>query len=173
MPNRTINESICYSDDLDKLQPFAETVFYRLIVNVDDYGRIDARPSFLKSRLFATKQGVTEKSVSEAVAQLELTGIVKSYIVSDRVYLYFPKWHLHQRIRGSEPKYPEPPQESGNVVHLEAVCENPRQVAASCREPPQGNLPDNIYINNNICIQEIISYLNSVLNTYLISIVQK
>ena len=43
MPNRIIKESICTSENIDQLSPFCETVFYRLIVNVDDYGRIDAR----------------------------------------------------------------------------------------------------------------------------------
>jgi hypothetical protein len=59
-----------------------------------------------------TKQGITEKSVSEAVAQMACIGIVKSYEVSDRVYLYFPKWHLHQRIRESKEKYPAPPDDT-------------------------------------------------------------
>ena len=46
MPNRIIKESVCYSDDLDQLTAFEETVFYRLIVRVDDNGRIDARPGY-------------------------------------------------------------------------------------------------------------------------------
>lgn len=70
MPNRVIKESICYSDDLDQLTAFEETVFYRLIVRVDDNGRIDARPGFLRSMLFATKQGVTERNIKEAVAHM-------------------------------------------------------------------------------------------------------
>ena len=70
MPNRIIKESICYSDDIDKLTAFEETVFYRMIVRADDYGRLDARPSFLKSMLFVTKQGITEKNVQDAVSRI-------------------------------------------------------------------------------------------------------
>ena len=136
MPNRIIKESICYSDDVDRLSSFAETVFYRLLVNVDDYGRIDGRPSFLKSRLFATKQGVTEKAVSEAIAQMACIGIVKTYLVSEREYLYFPKWHLHQRIRESKAKYPEPPQDDIDI----STAEKP--AAATCGELPPESNPD-------------------------------
>ena len=55
MPNRIIKESICYSEDINALSAFEETVFYRLIVNCDDYGRLDGRMAFLRSRLFPLK----------------------------------------------------------------------------------------------------------------------
>lgn len=45
MPNRIIKESICTSDTLSRLSDFQENFFYRLIVSVDDYGRLDARPA--------------------------------------------------------------------------------------------------------------------------------
>lgn len=99
MPNRVIKESICYSDDLDQLTAFEETVFYRLIVRVDDNGRIDARPGFLRSMLFATKQGVTERNIKEAVAHMASVGLVRLYEVDGKPFLMFPKWHLHQRIQ--------------------------------------------------------------------------
>ena len=41
MPNRIIKESICTSDNVDQLTAFEETVFVRLIVNCDDFGRMD------------------------------------------------------------------------------------------------------------------------------------
>lgn len=129
MPNRIIKESICYSDDLDKLSAFEETVFYRLIVRADDYGRMDARPGFLKSMLFATKQGITERNISEAVSKLASIGLVRLYEVDGKPFLLFPKWNLHQRVRNSKEKYPAPP-ESWDF-------DNSPQVAASCGEFPQ------------------------------------
>ena len=56
MPNRIIKESVCTSDSVDGLSWFEEVFFYRLIVNCDDYGRFDARPAVLKSRLFPLKK---------------------------------------------------------------------------------------------------------------------
>lgn len=126
MPNRIIKESITYSEDIDRLKPFEETVFYRLLVRCDDYGRLDARSSFLKSMLFVTKAGITEKNVEDAVAQLACIGLIDLYEVEGKPYLCFPKWHLHQRLRNSKEKYPAPPEIS-----------NSRQLAATrCEYPP-------------------------------------
>ena len=52
MPNRIIKESICTSDSINQLTPFQEVFFYRLLVNCDDYGRLDARPEVLASKLY-------------------------------------------------------------------------------------------------------------------------
>lgn len=46
MPNRIIKESICVSESIDSLSWFDEVFFYRLIVNCDDYGRLDAGRQF-------------------------------------------------------------------------------------------------------------------------------
>lgn len=129
MPNRIIKESICYSDDIDKLTAFEETVFYRMIVRADDYGRLDARPSFLKSMLFVTKQGITEKNVQDAVLKMASVGLVRLYEVDGKPFLSFPKWDLHQRVRNSKEKYPAPPENTD--------CEVSPRVAASCGELPR------------------------------------
>lgn len=43
MPNRMIKESICTSETLAQLTPEEERLFYRLLVNADDFGRFDGR----------------------------------------------------------------------------------------------------------------------------------
>ena len=108
MPNRILKESICYSDDIDQLTWFEEVVFYRLIVRADDNGRLDARPAFLKSQLFTTKSGITEKNVNDAVNKLASIGLVALYEVDGKPLLLFPKWGLHQRVRNAKGKYPPP-----------------------------------------------------------------
>ena len=70
MPNRILKESICTSDTIDQLSWFEEVFFYRLIVNCDDYGRMDARPAILKARLFPLKS-VTEKQVEASLPTRE------------------------------------------------------------------------------------------------------
>jgi hypothetical protein len=135
MPNRILKESICYSDDIDKLSAFEETVFYRLIVKVDDYGRIDGRPGFLKSTLFVTKNGISEKNVSEAVARLASLGLVRLYEVDGKPFLCLPKWHLHQRVRDSKEKYPAP-SESGDFTQKSETRGNSPQLAATCGNSP-------------------------------------
>lgn len=93
MPNRIIEES------LNKLSWFEEVVFYRLIVRMDDHGRIDARPKFLISMLFDTKQGVTEKSIADAVSKLISLELIRCYQIVGKPFLLLPKKDLHRRIR--------------------------------------------------------------------------
>jgi len=119
MPNRIIKESICYSESLDKLSPFEETVFYRLIVNVDDFGRTDARPGYLKSKLFVTKQGVTEKNVSDALQKMASIGLVRLYEVDGKSFLLFSKWSSHQQRRANNSKWPAPADESRRMITSE------------------------------------------------------
>lgn len=123
MPNRIIKESICYSDDIDKLTPFEETVFYRLIVRADDFGRLDARPNYLKNTLFVTKPGVTEKSVSDAILKLSTIGLVQLYEVDEKPFLTLTKWDKHQTRRAATSKYPAP--EDGECKQMksdEIIC---------------------------------------------------
>ncbi len=108
MPNRIIKESVCTSDSIDKLSWFEEVLFYRLIVNCDDYGRFDARPSIIKSRLFPLKETLTIKTVSGAIKKLEIAGLVTLYVFEGRPYLYLPTWDHHQSVRAKRSKFPAP-----------------------------------------------------------------
>ena len=108
MPNRILKESICSSEDIDKLTYFEESVFYRIIVNCDDYGRFDARPNYLKNMLFRTRENVTRRSIEEALKKLALIGLVKLYVAEGKQLLYLPKWESHQQIRSKKSKFPAP-----------------------------------------------------------------
>ncbi|MBC3516036.1 hypothetical protein H8K20_06460 [Neobittarella massiliensis] len=111
MPNRIIKESVCTSDTLDELSWFEEVVFYRLLVNCDDYGRMDGRAAIVKSRLFPLKSNVTERSITEALNKLSTVGLVTMYEYDGRPYLQLVTWERHQSIRAKKSKYPSP--ESG------------------------------------------------------------
>ena len=63
MPNRILKESICTSENIQQLSPFEEITFYRLMVNCDDYGRMDARPRILISKLFPLRNVREEQMV--------------------------------------------------------------------------------------------------------------
>lgn len=107
MPNRIIKESICTSDTVDALTWFEEVLFYRLIVNCDDYGRYDARPAIIRGKLFPLKD-VTVKQVNEAIIKLSTVGIAKLYEVDGRPYLQLCTWADHQSIRAKKSKFPAP-----------------------------------------------------------------
>lgn len=108
MPNRIIKESVCTSDSIDKLSWFEEVLFYRLIVNCDDYGRFDGRPAVIKNRLFPLKENLTVKTVSAAVDKLASTGLVALYMFEGKPYLCLPTWNCHQNVRAKRSKYPDP-----------------------------------------------------------------
>lgn len=108
MPNRILKESICTSDSVDSLSWFEEVLFYRLIVNCDDYGRFDGRAAIIKNRLFPLKENLTAKTVSGAIEKLARTGLVTLYEFEGKPYLYLPGWNHHQNVRAKKSKYPEP-----------------------------------------------------------------
>ena len=140
MPNRIIKESICYSDDIDQLTAFEETVFTRLLVRVDDFGRLDARPSFLKNTLFVTKKGVTEKNVEDALIKLASLGLVRVYEVDQKPFLVLPTWEKHQTIRAKKSKYPAPLANNDNLQASEIICKQMQTNASKCsRNPIQSN----------------------------------
>ncbi len=114
MPDRILKEKLCSSGDIDRLTAFEETVFFRLLVNCDDYGRLDARPNFLKSKLFITKKGISITVVAKAVGRLAEVGLIACYETEGGQYLSVTGWEKHQRIRAKRSKYPPPPQSGGN-----------------------------------------------------------
>ncbi|MBR6766763.1 MAG: hypothetical protein IKM02_02300 [Clostridia bacterium] len=149
MPNRIIKESICTSDQIDGLSPMEEICFYRLIVNCDDYGRCDARPSILRAKLFPLKT-VSNAEMEQMLDALERVGLVARYSVEGREYLFLPGWNRNQRVRNQRSKYPAPAgwkeqdddgQQPDDGCQQSAVnCQQPavncQQVAADCGYNP-------------------------------------
>lgn len=128
MPNRIIKESICTSDTVDKLTWFEEVVFFRLIVNCDDYGRFDGRPSVIRSRLFPLKANVTDKSVMESINKLSTVGLVILYEYEDKPYLQLATWDKHQQVRAKRSKYPVYDSTCNQMKSDDCICpRNPIQ----------------------------------------------
>ena len=152
MPNRILKESICVSDDIDGLSWFEEVVFYRLLVNCDDYGRFDGRHAVLKNRLFPLKESVTLKSVTEAVHTLASAGLVVLYEYEGKPYLYIPTWTKHQNVRAKRSKYPEPPVDNPVEKSADSICE---QMQSSDSKSPR------IRTRESNTISESVSYSES------------
>lgn len=141
MPNRIIKESICTSESVDGLSWFEEVFFYRLIVNCDDYGRFDARPAVLKSRLFPLKERITLKEVSSALTKLADAGIVRLYECDSKPYLYLPTWEVHQTIRAKRSRYPDPNACESICMQMQAdvtvIQSNPNPIRESESNPKE------------------------------------
>ena len=124
MPNRIIKESICASEDLNKLSPMAEILFYRLIVNADDYGAYYGNASIVKSNCFPLKSDDIKCSQVEAwLDELQNAGLIIRYIAGDeRQYVQFVKWEKHQQTRAKNRKFPELDSTCKQMIANDSKC---------------------------------------------------
>lgn len=132
MPNRILKESICGSETIDRLTAFEETFFYRLIVNCDDYGAMDARPSILKAKLFPLKD-VRVDAVAQALSALVRAGTAEVYEVDGKPYLQVLAWGKHQITRAAKRKYPEKPA-AGVLQSTESVYLQLKTSEIKCKQ---------------------------------------
>lgn len=109
MPNRFLKESICTSENIDRLTPMEEIFFYRLIVNCDDYGRMDARLKLLASKLFPLKE-ITLEEIRSFLNALAAADLIFLYEVDGHPFLQMKTWGKHQQTRANKSKYPDPAQ---------------------------------------------------------------
>ena len=137
MPNRILKQSICSSDNIDRLSWFEEVLFYRLIVNCDDYGLFDGRPSMIKNSLFPLKENLTVSTVMKAIEKLETAGLISTYYVEGRPYLSLPTWNHHQTIRAHKSKYPKPSE--GNKTGSEIICKQMQADVPEIQSNPNPN----------------------------------
>ena len=126
MPNRIIKESICTSDSVDQLGWFEEVLFYRLIVNCDDFGRFDGRTAVIKNRLFPLKDNLTLKNVETAINKLARVGLITLYESGGKPFLFLPTWNEHQSVRAKRSKFPEP----------EIICNQLQSDESKCPRNP-------------------------------------
>lgn len=130
MPNRIIKESICTSETIDQLSAEEECLFYRIIVNCDDYGRADARIAVLASRCYPLRSSVIKHNLLiKMLNKLQDVGLL--YLYCDGKYLQVKTWELHQQIRAKRSKFPAPGESDINGYHLisnDSICHrNPIQ----------------------------------------------
>lgn len=133
MPNRIIRESICTNEQIDQLNAFEETVFYRLIVNVDDYGRMDGRPAVLRSRLFPLKN-YRDSQIEAALITLASVELVEMYSVHGKPFVRLSGWDRNQAIRAKKSKYPSP--EEADETSSASTCMQMISDASKCLRNP-------------------------------------
>ena len=107
MPNRILKESICTSESIDSLTAYQEVFFYRLLVNCDDYGRMDGRPRVISSKLFPLCD-YNENLIEQTLSVLADRDFIMLYTVDSRRYIQVKAWDKHQQVRARKSKYPSP-----------------------------------------------------------------
>lgn len=154
MANRIIKESTFTSDKIASLTDFEFRLWVGLLTFVDDAGRGDARPAIIKGRIFALRERVTIKDITDALHGLAAKGCVSLYKVDGKPYLLFPTWGEHQRIRDVKTKYPAPDDDGkkDGLKNSAADCGRLPQIAADCGYNPNPNPNPNP--NHNISCAE-------------------
>jgi len=153
MPNRIIKESICTSETLNGLSAEQEVFFYRLLVQCDDYGRMDARPSVLLGRCYPLRLKSTKEAiVAGYLRALEKVGLVRLYTTEGKHLLQVITWAKHQQIRAKHSKYPPPPQEEP-----EPIAEQPPAEAeeSTCKQLPASASSRSDVISHDITCSRI------------------
>jgi hypothetical protein len=103
---------------------------------VDDRGRFDAEPAVILAEIFTRRpHGWTVRRMAAVVAEWERVGLVHRYAVKrdearqeSQEYGHVVNWATYQRLRESQPRYPDPP--CGGIPSLSHKCGESRQSAA-------------------------------------------
>jgi hypothetical protein len=120
MPTRYLKPGIRDSETIDSLSPLAETLFYRLLVTVDDFGRYDGRPAMIKAACFPIKD-INPTKCAALLDELHSSGLVYVYTVDGKPFVQMRKWDNIPRAK--ESKYPE---HSDDCTHLHTSANIPR-----------------------------------------------
>ncbi len=113
MPSRVIRGEFNASESMAARSLYAELLFLKLILAVDDYGRTDARPRVLRGRVFPLRDDVNVVDVQTWLEELA-TGDdppVVVYEVDEKPYLQLVNWEKHRgnSRRGHKSRWPAPP----------------------------------------------------------------
>jgi hypothetical protein len=106
MPTRYLKPGVRDSEAIDALSPLAETLFYRLLVTVDDFGRCDGRAPMVKAACYPIKAAVTADKCEQLLTELADKGLILLYLSDGKRYLQMQKWDNVPRAKDS--KFPAP-----------------------------------------------------------------
>lgn len=122
MPTRYLKPGICDSEAIDRCSPLAECLFYRLLVNVDDFGRLDGRPAVIRAKCFPLKDTVKNSDITAWLQELHANYLILLYEVNGAPFLQINKWDNVPRSQTS--KCPAPPTGAHPAELLEIISEN-------------------------------------------------
>lgn len=124
MPTRYLKPGVRDSERIDALDAPSETLYYRLVVTVDDFGRFDARPSMVKAHCFPIKDAITPRHVADMLVRLAQEDLIQLYEADGKPYLQMTRWDNKPRAAASH--YPDPPDKCAQV---RTDARNPRAPA--------------------------------------------
>lgn len=116
MPNRIIKETITTSTTLAAFDDGTERHFWRLLVQADDFGYLDARQEVIRARAYPLMLAkVSEKESERRTQALAESGLLHLFFTGGKRYGHFPTWSKHQQKRALYGKYPQ-------VTSCDSIC---------------------------------------------------
>lgn len=116
MPNRYIREGINDSRRINSLSWQGEVFYRRLMLAVDDFGRIEADAELLRCELFKRQLAkVSEDDVERLLAECQSADTLFLYQCVGKRFLVMNKW---EQGRAKNSKYPPPPEDVCKSIHM-------------------------------------------------------
>lgn len=129
MPNRIIKESITTSATLAQLSDGEERHFWRLLVQADDFGYLDARPEVIRARAYPLMLDTVSLQESERrTLALVAASLLHLFVHEGKRYGHFPTWLNHQQKRANFSKYPQVESCASNCNPLISDASNSKQL---------------------------------------------
>lgn len=154
MPTRFLKESICTSESLASLDAETERFWYRLIVQCDDYGRMDARPAVLRAACFPLMlDTVGESDVVRWLENLTFAGMISLYAINGKPYLCIASFNAYNSPRAKASKYPNPQDDDGTLAGVSAfanICLHVQADANTCTQRKADSPDHRIRIRKSI-----------------------
>lgn len=111
---RMVKPEFFDSESLGACSIAARLAFIGLWVEADDYGRMKAQLTRLKTRIFPYDNMKLSKFASY-LAELERVGCIKTYEVNGEGFIYIPNFSVYQTVnRPTKSAIPEPPKNAKN-----------------------------------------------------------
>ena len=110
---KLIHKNICTSDKVNSISEGAETMYIRLLVNVDDYGHISANSYTLKDICYPKRKKITPKIIRSRLSELVKAKLVRFYTVHEVKYLEIIRHDDFQIYRNDRKKRENCPQPKG------------------------------------------------------------
>jgi len=108
--SRTISTDIIDDKRVNSLSSFIEiATHFRIILKMDNMGRIEADPDMLRSMIFPRNPSVSSKKVANICQSLHDTGLYFLYEVNGERYLQSPSFHRQRMVGNMERNSALPP----------------------------------------------------------------
>jgi len=158
---RFIYPTIATSLTLAKVSALAELLFWRILPQADDQGRLTGHPKQLKAQVCPMRDEITEENIPQLLAELEQSDLIIQYAGSSEPLLQIKKWWDFQSgMRRIYPSRYLPPEgwedrvkgmkeTSGGQMETNAVNVPEKQTNA-VNVPPIVNISGNQVISKSV-----------------------